>query len=725
MMYRLSAIIACCILLCICSRAQAPAGSNSAYTKASRAIALSFSNADSSIVLANDALQLAIKDKSNYGIARADVNLAEVLMNQNRLSDALNCLIEANAALAKQNDKNLQDIVNWKLGIVYKHSGDYTKALPYFKEAMEGFASRQNDSLYLNAGLSFSALYRATEQPDSSLLVLQKCSELFVNRLNDNYQLAAVEEGLGETYLDMKQWDMSLSHFKTSKAIFTQLKSAPDVAYQLFCIGRVLSRMKQYREAEPYFFQAYKISDSLKIYKYLFRTSYELVNMYAQEGNWKDAYRYTIKKNEWSDSVNLKNELLKMNALEAKYESQKKQHEIDLLLSQQQMIKWWLFSGALALAIAGLFIWLFYVRRKVKEEKILNYFATSLYNQNTVEDVFWDIAKNCVSKLQLEDCVIYGFNEAKNILVQKAAYGPKNPGGYQISHYIEIPVGKGIVGHVAQTREPEIVNDVSKDSRYITDDMARSAEIAVPILVEGKLIGIIDSEHSQKGFYTKRHLRIFQKIADICAKKITPQLIEEGLRKDIARDLHDDIGSALTSISIASKIALQKKEQGNSVSEYLQKINDQSGAMMESMSDIIWAIKPGNNDLESTFSHMKEFASELCEPLGITMQFDAPDKLNAVTITADIRKNIFLIYKEVVNNAVKYSNCSVIITKFEQLPGKQVSMTVADNGNGFDKAVIKPGNGLINMQERARQINGTLTISSASPGTTVTLVFPV
>ena len=97
----------------------------------------------------------------------------------------------------------------------------------------------------------------------------------------------------------MKQWDTSLSHFKTSQAIFTKLGSAPDVAYQLFCIGRVLSRMKRYREAEAYFFRTYKISDSLKIYKYLFRTSYELVNMYAQEGNWKDAYRYTVSNNTW------------------------------------------------------------------------------------------------------------------------------------------------------------------------------------------------------------------------------------------------------------------------------------------------------------------------------------------------------------------------------------------------------------------------------------------
>ena len=70
-------------------------------------------------------------------------------------------------------------------------------------------------------------------------------------------------------------------------------------------------------------------------------------------------------------------------------------------------------------------------------------------------------------------------------------------------------------------------------------------------------------------------------------------------------------------------------------------------------------------------------------------------------------------------------SAQTITTKFEQLHDKQVSMKVADNGNGFDKAVIKPGNGLINMQERARQINGILTISSASPGTTVTLVFRV
>jgi len=164
-------------------------------------------------------------------------------------------------------------------------------------------------------------------------------------------------------------------------------------------------------------------------------------------------------------------------------------------------------------------------------ERAINYFATSLVDQNTVDEILWDVTKNCISRLKFVDCVIYLVDETRNMLVQKAAYGPKNPRSYEIFQPIEIPIGKGIVGSVAKSSKAEIIRDTTKDKRYITDDEVRLSEITVPIISEGKVIGIIDAEHPEKNFFKPKHLRILTKIAALCAGKINKVEIEEAFRK--------------------------------------------------------------------------------------------------------------------------------------------------------------------------------------------------
>ncbi|HKH63035.1 MAG TPA: histidine kinase [Flavitalea sp.] len=164
-------------------------------------------------------------------------------------------------------------------------------------------------------------------------------------------------------------------------------------------------------------------------------------------------------------------------------------------------------------------------------ERAINYFATSLVDQNTVDEILWDVTKNCISRLKFVDCVIYLVDETRNMLVQKAAYGPKNPRSYEIFQPIEISIGKGIVGSVAKSSKAEIIRDTTKDKRYITDDEVRLSEITVPIISEGKVIGIIDAEHPEKNFFKPKHLRILTKIAALCAGKINKVEIEEAFRK--------------------------------------------------------------------------------------------------------------------------------------------------------------------------------------------------
>ncbi|MGN6508962.1 MAG: histidine kinase [Chitinophaga sp.] len=169
--------------------------------------------------------------------------------------------------------------------------------------------------------------------------------------------------------------------------------------------------------------------------------------------------------------------------------------------------------------------------RRYRTEATLNYFTTSLFGKNTVDDILWDVAKNCISRLHLEDCVIYLLDEEQGVLVQKAAYGPKNPVRFEIRDPIEIPLGHGIVGTVAFTGKAEIIADTSKDPRYIVDDERRLSEITVPIFEGGKVIGVIDSEHSGRNFYNAEHLVLLERVAAICAYKIARTEMEEKARR--------------------------------------------------------------------------------------------------------------------------------------------------------------------------------------------------
>ena len=153
-------------------------------------------------------------------------------------------------------------------------------------------------------------------------------------------------------------------------------------------------------------------------------------------------------------------------------------------------------------------------------EDILIYFSKSLMGKVNEEDILWDLAKNCIAKLGFVDCVVYLVDHENNLLVQKAAYGPKNPKDRKLYKPVEINIGDGITGHVAQSGLAEIIKDTSKDIRYIEDDALRLSEICVPISYEGTIYGVIDCEHPQANFFTDHHLKMLSAIASICAIKM-------------------------------------------------------------------------------------------------------------------------------------------------------------------------------------------------------------
>jgi putative methionine-R-sulfoxide reductase with GAF domain len=199
---------------------------------------------------------------------------------------------------------------------------------------------------------------------------------------------------------------------------------------------------------------------------------------------------------------------------------------------------WWQTHAFLA-AVVALLLLLVMVIHKMRQrnrnhleiKKAVDYFIREGQPYTDTVSILRDIVQKSISRLGFEDCVIYLLDEERNILVQKAAYGAKSPDGLQIANPIEIPMNKGITGYAAQHAITVQVDDTTKDLRYIMDDERRLSELAVPIIHDGKVIGVIDSEHSKRKFFKPLHRQAIEQIASICASKIAGTLALEQTRK--------------------------------------------------------------------------------------------------------------------------------------------------------------------------------------------------
>ena len=213
-------------------------------------------------------------------------------------------------------------------------------------------------------------------------------------------------------------------------------------------------------------------------------------------------------------------------------------------------------------------------------------------------------------------------------------------------------------------------------------------------------------------------------------ERLQQQQAIERERIRIARDIHDDLGANLTRITMLSESARSGLDDSRQVAGHLDQIHNTARELTRAMSEVVWAVNPRHDTLDSVAAYLEEFGQNLLRTAGIRCKMDMPSQFPARVITAEVRHNLFLAFKEALHNAIKHSGASEVRISLAVKPAAFI-LTVEDNGNKFASETLLAGtphgqpqgsgNGLANMRQRLAEIGGRCEIERASgKGTKVT-----
>lgn len=211
-------------------------------------------------------------------------------------------------------------------------------------------------------------------------------------------------------------------------------------------------------------------------------------------------------------------------------------------------------------------------------------------------------------------------------------------------------------------------------------------------------------------------------------QRLEQQHALEKERARIARDIHDDLGSSLTRISMLSELAEADKANPDEVEHHVRKIAASARETVRSLDEIVWAISPEHDTWNSLVGYISEYANEFFAGTSVRCRLDIPMDLPALSLPSEFRHSLFLIIKEALNNSLKHAGATEVRIRVSEV-GPEVEITVEDNGRGFDLekvAALHRGSGLRNMRERAESLNGRICLESTpGQGTKLAITVPL
>jgi two-component system, NarL family, sensor histidine kinase UhpB len=569
---------------------------------------------------------------------------------------------------------------------------DYLEGRSFYQQALVLSVVLKNKKLELATYQGITKLSRIFSHPDSAFYYGAKATQL-AKALGDDNAVASVHIDIGNVYLNSHNYFKALSEFIAAAQILDSLKSNPKDQMTAYAnIGNVQFLLENYDKSIDYMNQALLISKEIK---YDLGTAYcykVLGRVYRKQKKFelaKEAYQQSLSIYTRLDDrfqiaevrQSLGNLYLDTNLFNEALEEYGKSLRISKSIQNVN-------QNAYAYAALG-FTW----------NELKNYPKAFAYFDSTLA-----AAKGINPYLEMDS--YYNLAEMSEKLGDKQR---------ALTHFKRYSLLRDSLNKVENRAAAE-----EMEAKY--QNTAQQNEIV--LLKKDQELQTL-ALHKQRANTTLIIIVLFSVLVIgslllnryRVMNRIKRQLALEQMRQTISRDLHDDIGSALSSINILSKVAQEEKDN---TQNYLQRISDQSAKMMETMGDMVWSINPKNDSLEQVIVRMREFATEILDTQNIALEFVDNIPINLV-LDAEKRRNLFLIFKEVINNAAKYSQATQVKVRLSQI-NNDIHLHISDNGKGFDESTVKAGNGLRNVRERAAEIGGSLMIKSESgKGTAVEL----
>ncbi|MEO7992303.1 MAG: tetratricopeptide repeat protein [Chryseolinea sp.] len=620
---------------------------------------LTKSNPQQAVENARAGLKLAKKIGFDKGIFENAFSLASAFQGQSAFDSAVFYFHIALITAEKREDQSGQAEVCSGLGHSFMRKSQMDSSRYYLDKGLA--LAKQIKNYRVEAGIynNYGNVFIEESNYQKALDYFVQAAKLYENPLADDYGQALALSNIGNIEYRLGNYDQALDYAWQSMTIAKRRNFTPEIGYAHKLLGRIFRKQKKYDSALVEYKQAQKLCLTLGDVRSAAELLQNIGNIYFD----------------------------------------KEQHR-DALTNYQQSLKL-----AKSISVKPLIA---YAYSAIGQ-------AYAVLKKNDDALLYLDSAGNAAKAISNSYLLMDTYDAISSVYEAKGNY-KKALSVHQQLEQLQDSITQSENRQLAEETQAKYelekkeaqITLLTKDQELKTLAIERQRAIQVGSAVALLLVIVI-------AFLLVNRYRVLNR-----AKRLAE--IEQ-VRNTIARDLHDDIGSTLSTINIISNLAMRENINGNN--HHLSRIAEQSSKMMESMTDMVWSINPINDSIEKVMVKMKVFAAEILEPKNISVRFFGEESLNGLSLDAERRKNIFLIFKEAINNAAKYSEATEIEVTLKQSEGK-LMMMVSDNGKGFSEESVKTGNGLINLRSRANAIHAEFKLSSAeTKGTRIELSLPI
>ena len=591
----------------------------------------------------------------------------------------------------------------------------HSNAQSSFKDSLQQVIKNSTGLERVNMMLDLASHLADENLYDSTCLYWANTAEKNADALNENYLVARAKELKARYYFNKSAWDESIREYEASRSLADKIPVLPQrneiVFKSLIGIAEVYNYMGDYVTALDYRLKGLKLIDSVPInvnervsayisvandFRHLNQRTkaLEYLNQVKDEvagaaGNYQLDYFY-----EYYQDLLLNDQVEEAKKMLKRYDS----GVAHFKLSAAQRLE---FSGN-AQKLHGqyeLYHAKYFKAALAHFKNYLNY-SQQLDNQTHIAIAYNKIGITCDS-LKDYTAAIDAFKRSFDICMQEQVIDYAYKSAQHLSTLYERTgdFSNAYRYSSAAYSLKEKLDTESKQKQVLSNTRFI---IAVVVLISMFVLFIVYR------YYHKRQLK------------------EIAIRNRISQDLHDDIGATLSSIQIFGELAgsTLEKDAGHS-KKMIGEMTGQTKELMSRMSDVIWSMKPSEEDKNSITARIKNYSSELLSAKGISCALDIDEEISKKINNPIVRKNILLIIKEAMNNIAKYSKADKVnISLLQQ--DKAILLCIADNGTGFSNADEFRGNGLANMQQRSKDLGGScMIISEPGKGVKITCSFPV